>query len=97
MITSCMNSGFRLELSNGLVVSVQFSPKHHCSRAGDGERYAGRYILQWRSKDAEVCVFDGDRPLTHLFAKDSDGYIAAYQTADQVAEIIGKAQQWSRS
>jgi hypothetical protein len=87
MFVSNHNQGFTMKFENGWMISVQFSPDHHCSasfdKRPDGKRKqpSGR----WASDTAEVGIFRANGSWLKGFG---DGGVKGHCNADEVSGLI---------
>ena len=90
--------GFSIRFNNGVVVSVQFGPHHHCSNQGkdvldDKHTKHGIEVDRYTCDNAEVAIFNGNGWLTKEF-KDSGDDVLSYQSPEEVAEAIEWAEAY---
>tara|TARA_Y100000296_G_C5112304_1_gene225819 strand:+ start:458 stop:766 length:309 start_codon:yes stop_codon:yes gene_type:complete len=79
--------GYQMTFKNGYCVSVQFGPGNYCERRGagfDAVQTTANNGEVWRSKTAEVAIFNPDGTF--------DGDVQGWLNPDEVAEIITQVQ-----
>jgi len=86
-VNSRTKSGFNIQFENGFSVSVQWGPRTYSDNYN--ESHDSKNLI---SKTAEVAIMS---PTGSLIGPDDSDNVYSYVTADQLLEILAKAQKLS--
>ena len=87
--TATQNKGFRMKFDNGYSISVQWGTINYCEKKNLMAEYKDEMKEPtWKSRTAEIAVFNGTRMV--LVGKHDD--IIGWCSADEVAKIIAIVQ-----
>lgn len=92
MFVSTMRKGFQMTFENGLTISVQWGAGNYCQNQHNFD-HDNPFGHDMKSKNAEIAIFDehDDFIDPRLFIDCStDGQVAGWLSAEEVAELIYK-------
>lgn len=92
MFVSTMRKGFQMTFENGLTISVQWGAGNYCQNQHNFD-HDNPFGHDMKSKNAEIAIFDERDEFIdpRLFIDCStDGQVAGWLSAEEVAELIYK-------